>query len=316
MPSRPFTSRSTTTAAPRARRGARPLVTAVAGCAALLCTALGAAPAQAQASADAAPDYVALGDSFAAAPLVPAIDLSRPACLASKAGYPDVAAERIGARLNDVSCSGATLDHFASRQFGFVAPQYEALGPGTDLVSLTIGGNDNGLVTAALSCLNALPEPVGASCADRFTSGGRDQLAEDIADWAPRLGEALDEIHRRAPAARVFVVGYGDYIRKGGCYPTQPIWARDADYVQGTVNKLSAALREQAAAHNAVFVDGFAATEGHDSCAAPGDRHLEGLIPTSPAAPLHPSGKGSAALGTALAEAIRADGATPGNPAG
>ncbi|NKI40157.1 SGNH/GDSL hydrolase family protein [Streptomyces physcomitrii] len=280
-------------------RTARRLAVA-AGCAALISAAL-VTPGRAAEPLD----YVALGDSFAAAPLVPAPDLAHPLCLASRSGYPDVAAERLGAELDDVSCSGAKVGDLAGRQFGVVAPQYEALGADTDLVSLTVGGNDTNLVAAALGCVNLAPEPLGSSCADRYTKGGGDQLGEAVAAWAPQLGAALDEIHRRAPRARVFVVGYGDYIRQGGCWPTQPIWARDGDYLQRSVDKLSAALRDQAAAHGASFVDAYAATRGHDACAAPGDRHLEGLVPSAPAAPLHPNGAGSKAVGEALARAVR-----------
>src|SRR5690349_615175 len=120
-------------------------------------------------------DYVALGDSAAAGPLIPNQD---PAlwCLRSDRNYPQVAAEILGARLTDVTCSGAKTDDFAGRQFGFVAPQYDALKSTTDLVSITIGGNDVGLVQTALGCINLLPEPVGLSCRDRLTAGG-DQVA-------------------------------------------------------------------------------------------------------------------------------------------
>lgn len=279
---------------------------AVLGCAGFCSVGL-AAPAQADSAAAEEPlDYVALGDSYAAAPIVPENDWSQPACLNSKSGYPEVAADATGAQLTDVSCSGAKVSDFAGRQFGIMPPQYDALGKKTDVVSLTIGGNDTNLVAATLSCLNVLPEPSGFSCADRYTAGGRDKLAEDIDAWKPVLGKALATIRDRAPNARVYVVGYGDYIRKGGCFPTQPIWGKDADYIQGTVNKLSAALREGSAAHGATYVDGFAATAGHDSCAPPAERYTEGLIPTHPASPLHPNAAGSAALGKALARSISA----------
>ncbi|GGV36775.1 hypothetical protein GCM10010182_71220 [Actinomadura cremea] len=37
----------------------------------------------------------------------------------------------------------------------------------------------------------------------------------------------------------------------------------------------------------------------------PADRYLEGLIPTSPATPLHPNAKGMAVFGAAVADAAR-----------
>ena len=249
-------------------------------------------------------DYVALGDSAAAGPLIPNQD---PAlwCLRSDRNYPQVAAKQLGATLTDVTCSGATTDDFAGRQFGFVKPQYDALKSSTDLVSITIGGNDVGLVQTALSCINLLPEPVGLSCRDRLTAGGTDTVAADIADWAPEFGAALDEVKRRAPKAKILVTGYGTYIRPGGCHPVQPIWARDADYLQASVDLLSATAKAEATKRGATYVDLAAASVGHDTCARPADRYLEGLIPTTIAAPLHPNAAGMKAFGTTVALAAQ-----------
>lgn len=256
------------------------------------------------AQADDTLDYVALGDSAAAGPLIPNQD---PAlwCLRSDQNYPQVAAKLLGARLTDVTCSGAKTDDFAVRQFGFVAPQYDALKPSTDLVSLTIGANDIGLFQTALSCINLLPEPAGLSCKDRYTAGGADQLAAAVDAWAPEFGAALDEIKRRSPNAKLLVTGYGTYIRPGGCYPRQPVWGRDADYLQSVMNRISATARSEASKRGATFVDFAAVTVGHDICAEPADRYLEGLIPTTIAAPLHPNAAGMKAFGTTVASAVR-----------
>ena len=249
-------------------------------------------------------EYVALGDSAAAGPLIPNQD---PAlwCLRSDRNYPQVAAKILGANLTDVTCSGAKTDDFAGRQFGFVAPQYNALKSTTDLVSLTIGANDIGLFQTALSCINFLPEPAGLSCEDRYTAGGTDQLAVAVDAWAPEFGAALDEIKRRSPNAKLLVSGYGTYIRPGGCYPRQPVWSRDGDYLQSVMNRISATAKAEASKRGAVFVDFAAVTVGHDICAAPADRYLEGLIPTTIAAPLHPNAAGMQAFGTAVAKAVR-----------
>ncbi|MDQ3402012.1 MAG: SGNH/GDSL hydrolase family protein [Actinomycetota bacterium] len=248
-------------------------------------------------------DYVALGDSFAAGPLIPNQDINL-ACLRSNNNYPAVAAKALGARLTDVSCSGATVDDFTTRQFGFVPPQFNALNADTDLVSVTIGGNDVSLVAHALTCINLLPDPIGFSCADRLTAGGKDTIGTAIDQFAPKFGRTLDEIGARAPNAKIVVVGYGTYLRKGGCYPIQPIWTRDANYIQTSVDRLSTALRAQATSRGATFVDLVPVTVGHDTCAAPQDRYLEGLVPTSVAAPLHPNAKGMAAFGAALVAAV------------
>ncbi|MFC6087741.1 SGNH/GDSL hydrolase family protein [Saccharothrix lopnurensis] len=244
-------------------------------------------------------EYVALGDSAAAGPLVPVQDVNL-LCLRSERNYPAVAARALRARLVDVTCSGATTDDLAGRRFGFLPPQFTALGPDTDLVSITIGANDVGMFQAALGCVNLLPDPYGRSCADH----GPD-LRGAVTAWEAEFGTALAEIRRRAPRARVLVTGYATYIRPGGCFPTQPVWARDADHLQGLLDAINAAARDQARRHGAAFVDLAAVSVGHDICAAPAARYLEGLIPTRPAAPLHPNAAGMAAFGEAVAAAAR-----------
>ncbi|TDD48293.1 SGNH/GDSL hydrolase family protein [Kribbella antibiotica] len=246
-------------------------------------------------------EYVAIGDSSAAGPLIlPQVDLP---CLRSGVNYPHIAAAKLGARLTDVTCSGAVIPDFSGKQFGFVPPQYNSLSAATDLVTVAIGGNDTGLVTAALSCINLLPAPAGLSCKERYTAGGRDQLADRITATAPAFGKALDRIRALAPNARILVTGYGTYIRPGGCYPTIPVWAVDANYLQATIDRLNTMLAAQSASHGATYVDLRTPSIGHDACAPISQRWLEGLIPTSDAAPLHPSRAGMAAFGALVAAA-------------
>ncbi|MFD5497621.1 SGNH/GDSL hydrolase family protein [Streptomyces sp. NPDC001812] len=277
-----------------------------------LATVLSAGTVGATASAQAAPAaaepprYVALGDSYAAAPLVPPVDPADLRCLRSLSDYPHIAAKALGAELTDVSCSGATSKHLSTAQHPGTAPQYDALTPDTDLVSVTIGGNDTGLFDEVLGCVNILPPPYGTSCAKENTAGGTDKVRARIDAWAPASAAVLDEIARRAPHAEVFVVGYGTYFRPDGCHPAQPFWKQDANHLQGAIDHLDAVLRRTAEKHGATFVGTRTLSIGHDICAAPGDRYIEGLIPTRAAAPLHPNAPGARAVGEALAAAVRA----------
>ncbi|SHN35235.1 SGNH/GDSL hydrolase family protein [Actinacidiphila paucisporea] len=258
-------------------------------------------------SASAASDpvtYVALGDSFASAPFVTPADPGNPGCLRSLVNYPHTAAKALGATLTDVSCAGATVEDLSAPQAAGTPAQYAALTPATDIVSLTIGGNDTGLFTAALGCTNLLPEPLGSSCADRNTQGGTDVIDTRIDAWAPKFAAVLDTIRRLAPHAQVFAVSGGSYIRSGGCFPSQPVWGRDATYLQSKIDHLAAVVQQATEAHGDTFVGATPLTAGHDICAAPADRYIEGFVPASPAAPLHPNAKGSAAVGIALAAAV------------
>src|SRR6478672_12555721 len=95
--------------------------------------------------------YVALGDSYSAASGVLPPDPSSPLCARSTANYPHVIAHRTGARLRDVTCGAAETKDFFSSQYPGVAPQLDALGRRTRLVTLTIGGNDNNTFVGAIA---------------------------------------------------------------------------------------------------------------------------------------------------------------------
>jgi lysophospholipase L1-like esterase len=274
---------------------------------AIMVTALASATAG-TATAATTGEYVALGDSAAAGPLIPPPDLTSPGCLRSLANYPHIAAKQLGVPLTDVTCSGATTADMAAPQqteTGPVPPQLEALTAQTRTVTVTIGGNDIGLVGAATSCINLLPG-INPDCVDRYTAGGHDQLAERIAAAEPMWGALLDAIHAHAPAATVYVAGYGTYLPPGGCWPVAPLTARDADYIQGSIDKTNAALARQAAAHNARYIDVRTASIGHDVCKVPGVKWFESVLPTSVAAPLHPNADGMRAIGAYVASAIGA----------
>ena len=257
-------------------------------------------------SASAEPDgglsYVALGDSSAAGPLIlPQVDVP---CLRSSRNWPAVAAAQLGAVLTDVTCSGATTADLAGRQFGFVPPQFDALTPDTDLVTLAIGANDIDLGTVVPSCVRLYPQTPGLSCRAQYTAGGQDRLAARIEQAAPDVAAVLARIHLRSPAAKVYVVSYGTYFKPGGCWPNDPIWPVDADYLQGTFDRLHAMLARQAAANGAGFIDLRTPSADHGVCASGGHKWLEGLLPTSAAAPYHPNATGMAKSGALVATAV------------
>lgn len=272
---------------------------------AITVAALGSATAG-PATAATTGEYVALGDSAAAGPLIPPPDLSSPGCLRSLLDYPHIVAKRLGLPLKDVTCSGATTADMTSPQqtsSGPVPPQLDALSARTRTVTVTIGGNDVGLVGAATSCITLLPG-LTPDCVDRYTAGGHDQLAERIAAFEPTWGALFDAIHAHAPNADVYVAGYGTYLPRNGCWPIAPLTPRDANYIQGSIDKTNAALARQAAAHNAHYVDVRTASIGHDVCKLPGVKWFESLVPTSVAAPLHPNADGMVGIGATVAAAI------------
>jgi lysophospholipase L1-like esterase len=251
--------------------------------------------------------YVALGDSYTAAPLTGTNAGAPIGCLRSRNNYPHLVADRLGLVLDDVSCAGATIPSFGSTQptpSGTNPPQYDALGPDTRLVTVGIGGNDIGFTEIVRTCLAALP--FGTPCRDRWTAGGTDQLRDRVDALAPALAGVLREVHRRAPDARVAVVGYPSLLPTSGfgCYPFVPISPGDVSYLRGVLTALNTRLERSAAAGGALYVDTAGPSAGHDFCQAPGVTWVEGLVPLAPAYPFHPNATGSAGLSRAVVSAL------------
>ncbi|WP_117211991.1 SGNH/GDSL hydrolase family protein [Allorhizocola rhizosphaerae] len=247
--------------------------------------------------------YVALGDSSAAGPgILPQLTLDP--CWRSARNYPHVAASLLGvAVLRDVTCSGAKTDHMTQSQSG-VPPQFDALTPDTTLVTLSIGGNDTSLIALGESCVRL--NPFDRPCYYDNVVDGVDLVNQRIDAYAPKLRAVLAGIRARAPQARVFVVGYGLYVRRNGCWPVQPLLPIDANYVQSKVDYLNQLTAREAAAAGATYVDIRTPGAGHDTCALATDRWLEGFVPTSIAAPLHPNANGMRAFGHIVAAAAAA----------
>jgi GDSL-like Lipase/Acylhydrolase family len=245
------------------------------------------------------PNYVALGDSYTAGPLVPDQTGSPAGCLRSTHSYPFLVAAGAGAAtFTDVSCQGATtanMTHAQSVPLGTNPPQDNGLSASTTLVTLQISGNNIGFSDIIIHCTTlSLTDPFGSPCKDHYTSGGTDRLRAAIAKAAPKVAADLQGIHAGAPNAKVFLVGYPVILPNSGdgCWPLVPIAYGDVPYLRGVEQVLNSMLATEAAANNATFVDTYTASIGHDACQAPGTKWVEGLIPTSPAAPFHPNGLG------------------------
>ena len=124
-------------------------------------------------------------------------------------------------------------------------PQLDSLSADTQLVTLTIGGNDIGFSDLAQDCVSVLP--FGSPCRDRYTRGG-DQISARIAATAPRWTRVLDGIHARSPLAKVLVVNYSAIFPHSGngCWPRMPVTPRDVRWLRSKHEELNAMLATQA----------------------------------------------------------------------
>ncbi|MFC5723091.1 SGNH/GDSL hydrolase family protein [Streptomyces gamaensis] len=252
--------------------------------------------------------YVALGDSFAAVGTVTKVHGTPAGCGRATDNYPSDLARSLGvADFVDVSCAGATTTNMTTPQsvqpLGQNPPQFDALTPDTDLVTVTISGNDV-LSPILLTCLQgSLTDPLGNPCQRHYTAGGTDQAAAMINEAAPKVAGVLDGIHQRSPHATVVLVGYLQLAPPTtGCWPLLPIARGDVPYVHGLFRQMNAVLGTVAGGHHTLFSNPGNFT-GHDACQQPGVKWTEGLIPTSPSAPLHPNATGQAHV-AALTQAL------------
>jgi lysophospholipase L1-like esterase len=256
---------------------------------------------------------VALGDSYTAGDLMPLSLTSRPlGCLRASDGYAAQVAKALGASADFVnaSCSGAGVKEMTQQErtyLGTNPPQLSALAPGDSVVMLTLGGDDMGFGHGLDTCMElSVTHPFGRPCQSHFTTGGSDQLAARVTAEGAKMVAVLDEIRARAPRARVLLVGYPDlFPQQGGCWPVVPITDADVGYLRGVETRLNAALAQAARAAGATFVDTYTPTIGHDFCQGPAVKDVEGLVPTSLAAPFHPNARGQAAIAALVLAALR-----------
>ena len=232
--------------------------------------------------------YVALGDSYASMGSLTEVYIDpSTGCARSRDNYPArVADELASAEFTDATCAGAVTD-------GVLDSQLDALAPDTDLVTLTVGGNDIGFAGIALDCgLRSVPDPKGTPCEDHYTEGGTDQLAERVTETAPKVDAVLAGIKERAPEADIVVTGYLRILPPDtGCWPSVPISQGDVGYINDVQDKLNAMIGERTEAAGGTFVDP-GGTPGHDACQSPSDRWVDGLLPLTNGTPIHPTAAG------------------------
>jgi lysophospholipase L1-like esterase len=240
--------------------------------------------------------YVALGDSYSAASgVLPPAPGSPLLCLRSARNYPHVLASRTGANLTDVTCGAAETKHFTTAQYPGVAPQLDALGADTDLVTMTIGGNDSGVfIGAILACgaAGVLTLGTGSPCKNLYGSHFEDTVRNTT---YPALVSALGAVRGKAPGARVAILCYPWIVpTSGGCFDKMPVARGDVPYLRSLQATLNDAISRAATATGATYVDMSAASNGHDACQPAGTRWIEPVLQGTNPVVVHPNALGEA----------------------
>lgn len=246
--------------------------------------------------------YVALGDSFASGPLIPLPRLDPLLCGRSTNNYAALLAGKLGLRwkYTDKTCGGANTSHMTNTQalaLGTHAPQFNALRPDTDLVSISIGGNDYGVFGSIVGTCPTLraADPMGSPCRTYFTVDGVDTLSAAIASTKENITAVLQGIHERSPNATVLVVGYPRLAPTQGTCAALPLAAGDYQWADSLERELNAAAESAAAATGSLFVDTYTPSLGHDICAGSGAWVNGKDLYLLAAAPYHPFYAGMAA---------------------
>ncbi|MBH1938244.1 SGNH/GDSL hydrolase family protein [Streptomyces sp. AV19] len=193
--------------------------------------------------------YAALGDSFSSGLGAHDYDLSSGRCFRSPHAYgPRWAAAHHVTDFRFAACAGATSHDLLIRQL-------PSLRPDTDLVTLTLGGNDvdYGRVMPACS--------IGPST----TCEAETDRAERLMDHTlpARLDAAYAAVARRAPHARVIVLGYPHLFGDAPCLVPAPPRARRMD---AALNHLDAVIADRARAAGFAYVDARGRFAGHGAC--------------------------------------------------
>jgi hypothetical protein len=248
----------------------------------------------AAAGADRPPRYVAMGDSYSAASGVLPLDpTAPPQCLRSTRNYPHVIASRVDVRLRDVTCGAADTDHYSEEQYDGVAPQLDALTRRTRLVTMTIGGNDEGVfIESILKCGTAGLTTLGrgSPCRDQY---GRSFVRTIRHRTAPALVKALRAVHHRAPRAEVAILGYPWIVpERTGCFDRLPVAEGDVPYLRNIQRVLNVAVERAASATGSTYVDLGRVSDGHDACQDPGVRWVEPVLQGTNPVVVHPNALG------------------------
>jgi hypothetical protein len=218
-------------------------------------------------------------------------------CGQSVANYPHLVASALGLSLTDRSCGGAATENFEHEQvLGFPPnnpPQFNALSASTNVVTVSMGGNDGGLFAKIVGGCNFFDKGkpnVGTPCKEHLEGA-----VKAIREFFQPLQEAaMAKIHVLAPNAKVFVVGYPDITPADGYCPNAMPWTTgDMRWFRNEVQiPGNETLKREAQNTGAVYVNTFTNSIGHDVCERPGVRWIEPFEGSLTGVPVHPNAMG------------------------
>jgi lysophospholipase L1-like esterase len=205
------------------------------------------------AAAAAAPQYVALGDSYSSG-VGTRVFYSEPGeCDRSPEAYgPKVAAAK-GYALSFQACSGAKTTDVNSKQLG-------TLSSTTSLVTITIGGNDAGFSNVIINCALYF-----------FTCGSAISEANEFIKnkLAGLLETTYKDIRAKATTAKVVVLGYPKlFTAEGKTCNVNFLTSGNEKKMNQTAELLDGVIKARAETAKFTFVNPTAPFESHEVCSS------------------------------------------------
>jgi hypothetical protein len=237
---------------------------------AVLAFAIAALAAPAAASAD---NYVALGDSYSSGVGTNSYTLSS-SCLRGVYAYPYlVSQQRPNTSLNFVACSGATTTSLMSNQI-------QAVNASTNIVTVTIGGNDIGFANLLVQCT--------LGTCNTALNNTRNALPGSLNS---KLDTVYTAIKNQAPSATVVVLGYPRVFQSSGCLGTSGISSSERADGNLLADKLDQTIAARAAAYGFTYKSAIAPWTGHAVCSS--SAWLNGLNIFNTTESYHPNRNGN-----------------------
>lgn len=195
----------------------------------------------------------------------------------------------------------------------------DRLSTSTRLVTIGIGGNDMGFGKILVGCVldglgDALIPFHDSSCqgeyADEVAAAADSLLRDPDPLGRNKLEQVYSEIRRRAPYARVAVLGYPKFYVDGGRSDGYDggycagVRIADQCWINQEITNLNAAIADAAQGMGLQYIDVFDAPDGHELCGDSGEHFLNGVELSSEA--YHPNRFGHSLLADTIATALRA----------
>nr|NLI50753.1 SGNH/GDSL hydrolase family protein [Propionibacterium sp.] len=193
-------------------------------------------------------EYVALGDSYAAGV---GAGSYLDSCYRSLKGYPGLIAAAGGYTLDFQACSGATVNDVQTKQLG-------PLDDETDLVTITVGGNDIGFAATLTTCLG-----LNTTACLNAVAVANTKINTELPG---KLDTLFGAVKGQAPNARVVVTAYPKLFNGKDCSILTSFTSAEMTALNNGALNLATKVSEAAARADFAYADVVPPFVGHAVC--------------------------------------------------